>query len=193
MPTTKYSENGIISSATAADFPHKFFIWAEVQPGFSYNFCTYHAMIGILDKEKRYEDIEALLKSMRKRDRKLTPEIYIGLARSYGSAGLLEKATEALNRLKDVGFTPSVAAYNSLVDALAKAGFRQRALAVYKVMGQSRFQPDTYTFKNLMHAFKNTKDLDSVCKLFEEMRNQIRINAGCYQLQLSNTRVRHGW
>jgi pentatricopeptide repeat protein len=61
-------------------------------------------MIGILGKEKRYEDIEALLKSMRKRDRKVTPEIYIGLARSYGSARLLEKATEALNRLKDVGF-----------------------------------------------------------------------------------------
>jgi pentatricopeptide repeat domain-containing protein 1 len=150
MPTTKYSENGIKTSATAADFRHKFFNWADVQPGFSYHSCTYHAMIGILGKEKRYEDILALLKSMRKRDRKVTAEIYIGLARSYGSAGLLEKATEALNRLKDVGFTPSVAAYNSLIDALAKAGFRRKALAVYKVMGQSWFQPDTYTFNNLM-------------------------------------------
>ncbi len=155
-----------------SDMASKFFNWAEVQPGFSHNSCTYHAMIGILGKEKRYEDIEALLKSMQKRDRKVTPEIYIGLARCYGSAGLLEKAIEALNRLKDVGCKPSVAAYNSLIDALAKAGFRQKALAVYKVMGQSRLQPDTYTFNILMHAFKNTKDLDSVCKLFEEMRNQ---------------------
>jgi pentatricopeptide repeat protein len=98
-------------------------------------------MIGILGKEKRYEDIEVLLKSMQKRDRKVTPEIYIGLARSYGSAGLLEKAIEALNWWKDVGFTPSVAAYNSLIVALAKTGFRQKALAVFKVMGHPSSNP----------------------------------------------------
>jgi len=162
----------VLQNLSNVDMAYSFFKWVGIHQGSPHSFRACNVLISMLGNARRFTEAEKVLFEVQNSRVRLLPRIFIELARSYASAGLLEKSVEALKRMEDHGFVLSAPAYNSLIDAFVKAGYHQKALAVYRVMGQSGLRPDTYTFNVLMNAFKKAKKIDSVCKLFKEMQNQ---------------------
>lgn len=162
----------VLQNLSNVDMAYSFFKWVGTQQGGAHSFRACYVLISMLGNARRFTEAEEVLFQVKNSRVRLLPRIFIELARSYASAGLLEKSVEALKRMEDHGFVLSAPAYNSLIDAFVKAGYHQKALAVYKVMGLSGLRPDAYTFNVLMNAFKKANKIDSVCKLFEEMQNQ---------------------
>ena len=162
----------VLQNLSNVDMAYNFFKWVGIQRGGAHSSRACNVLVAMLGSARRFNEAEEILVEVKKARVRMLPRIFIELARSYASAGLLEKSVEALKRMEDHGCALTVSAYNSLIVAFVKAGYQQKALAVYRVMGQSGLRPDTYTFNVLMHAFKKVKKIDSVCKLFEEMQNQ---------------------
>jgi pentatricopeptide repeat protein len=162
----------VLKNLANVDMACGFFKWVGTQRGGAHSVHACNILVAMLGNARRFNEAEEVLVEVKRSRVRMPPRIFIELARSYASAGLLEKSVEALKRMEAHGCALTVSAYNSLIDAFVKAGYRQKALAVYKVMGQSGLRPDTYTFNVLMNAFKKGEKIDSVCKLFREMQNQ---------------------
>lgn len=162
----------VLQNLGNVDMAFNFFKWVGIQRGGAHSTRACNILVAMLGSAKRFTEAEEILVEVKKAGVKMLPRIFIEIARSYASAGLLEKSVEALKRMEDHRCALTASAYNSVIDAFVKAGYHQKALAVYRVMGQSGLRPDTYTFNVLMNAFKKVKKIDSVCKLFEEMQNQ---------------------
>eukprot|EP01026_Neomeris_dumetosa_P060240 TRINITY_DN56779_c0_g1_i4.p1 TRINITY_DN56779_c0_g1~~TRINITY_DN56779_c0_g1_i4.p1 ORF type:complete len:378 (-),score=36.93 TRINITY_DN56779_c0_g1_i4:345-1478(-) len=64
---------------------------------------------------------------------------------------------------------PSVAAYNSLLTLLGKAGMWYRTVALYKYMISVDVEPDVYTFSALIKGCERADQFDLAIKLFDEM------------------------
>ncbi|BBN02550.1 protein MpPPR_55 [Marchantia polymorpha subsp. ruderalis] len=147
----------------------KFFVWAKKQMGFKHTSETYNAMLGILCESRKFTSIFFVLEDMHEEGCNLTAETCMKMAKTFGSAGLVERALHALNHMTRLGSPPTAQQYNTLVNALLKNQHFYKAYIAYTEMVRSGCEVDSHTFKLLIRELDRAGKVDLASQLYNEM------------------------
>ncbi|KAK9093575.1 hypothetical protein Syun_028486 [Stephania yunnanensis] len=83
---------------------------------------------------------------------------------------MLEEAVSFFAEIKNLGISPNVVTFGTVVDALSKDGRMAEALGLFELMSQSEgLQPDTRTYNSLIYGYCHLRAWKEALKLFDEM------------------------
>lgn len=136
----------VLRSLRSPELGVKFFLWAGRQIGYSHTTVVYDALLESLscgDNNERISD--SFLREIKGEDGEVLSKLLNVLVRRCCRNGLWNLALEELGRLKDLGYRPTRATYNALVQVFLQASKLDTAHLVHKEMRDSGFRMDVQT------------------------------------------------
>ncbi|OWM67401.1 hypothetical protein CDL15_Pgr019861 [Punica granatum] len=128
------------------DLGVKFFMWAGRQIGYSHTNAVYDALLEILTRGDNNDRIsDSFLREIKGDDREVLGKLLNVLVRRCCRNGLWNSALEELGRLKDLGYRPTCATYNALVQVFLRAGKVDSAHLVHREMVDSGCRMEAHT------------------------------------------------
>lgn len=128
----------------------RFFHWLSSQSGFSPDPFSCNVLFGALVKADACNAARSFLESTNFNPNPNSLEAY---TLCLCKAGLVEEAISVFGRLKEVGFCPSIASWNSALKAFIRAGRTDFVWELYGEMTNSGVVPDIDTVGCLVQAF----------------------------------------
>ncbi|CBI39452.3 unnamed protein product, partial [Vitis vinifera] len=149
-----------------------FFRWVEAK-GFTHNEQSYFLMIEILGRSRNLNAARNFVFSIEKKSGgavKLGDRFFNSLIRSYGWAGLFQESIKVFKTMKEIGVSPSVVTFNSLLSIVLKRGRTSMAKQLFdEMLDTYGVTPDTYTFNILIRGFCMNSMVDEGFWFFKEM------------------------
>ncbi|RVW14207.1 Pentatricopeptide repeat-containing protein, chloroplastic [Vitis vinifera] len=149
-----------------------FFRWVEAK-GFTHNEQSYFLMIEILGRSRNLNAARNFVFSIEKKSGgavKLGDRFFNSLIRSYGWAGLFQESIKVFKTMKEIGVSPSVVTFNSLLLIVLKRGRTSMAKQLFdEMLDTYGVTPDTYTFNILIRGFCMNSMVDEGFWFFKEM------------------------
>ncbi|KAK2988120.1 hypothetical protein RJ640_017452 [Escallonia rubra] len=84
----------------------------------------------------------------------------------------LEGANNLLSRMIDAGPPPGNAAFNFVINSLAKAGDMKEAIKIVEVMESRGLKPDVYTYSVIMSGYAKGGEMEEACKILAEAKKK---------------------
>ncbi|KAK9096856.1 hypothetical protein Sjap_022353 [Stephania japonica] len=145
----------------------QFYYWIESQSGFAHCESTCRAMALVLAKAHKLRSLWAFLKEMAQRsegDLVTTPTITC-VIKVLGEEGLVNEALSAFYRMKQFHCKPDVYAYNTVICALCRVGYFNKARFLLEQMELPGFRcpPDVYTY-TIFITFYCKRSLQTGCR-----------------------------
>lgn len=150
----------------------KFFVWAKKQMGFKHTGEAYNTMIATLLEVRKFTSIFFLLEDMYKDGVHLTPETCVRMAKTFGRAGMVERAIRALNHMTGLGSPATTHHLNAVVSELLKSQHHYKAYIAYREMAKTGCEPDAHTFKLLLRELARVEKVELACRIFDDMRTR---------------------
>ncbi|XP_048435971.1 pentatricopeptide repeat-containing protein At1g06710, mitochondrial-like [Pyrus x bretschneideri] len=149
--SAKFSNNAILISNAIRNNNDEFDERRSKQIGYSHTAPLYNALLELLEcGNKRVA--EYFLQEIKGDDREVLRKLLNVLIRKYCRNGLWNVALEELGRLKDIGYKPTQATYNALVQVFLEADKLDTAHLVHVEILDSGFKMDEYTFGSFVHT-----------------------------------------
>lgn len=149
-----------------------FFKWVGAN-GYTHNEQSYFLMIEILGRSRNLNAARNFVFSIEKKSGgavKLGDKFFNSLIRSYGWAGLFQESIKMFKTMKEIGVSPSVVTFNSLLSILLKRGRINMAKQLFdEMLNTYGVTPDTYTFNILIRGFCLNSMVDEGFWFFKEM------------------------
>lgn len=139
--------------------------------GFAHTDQSCFMMLEILGRARNLNAARNFLFSIEKKwSVKLEDRFFNSLIRSYGGAGLFQESVKLFATMKEVGISPSVITFNSLLSILLRRGRTNMARNVFdEMLGTYGVIPDTFTFNVLIRGFCMNSMVDEGFHFFKEM------------------------
>ncbi|KAL6344409.1 hypothetical protein AAG906_039665 [Vitis piasezkii] len=146
---------------------------AELAPSLSKTTQSYFLMIEILGRSRNLNAARNFVFSIEKKSGgavKLGDRFFNSLIRSYGWAGLFQESIKVFKTMKEIGVSPSVVTFNSLLLIVLKRGRTSMAKQLFdEMLDTYGVTPDTYTFNILIRGFCMNSMVDEGFWFFKEM------------------------
>ena len=130
-------------------------------------------MIEILGRSRNLNAARNFVFSIEKKSGgavKLGDRFFNSLIRSYGWAGLFQESIKVFKTMKEIGVSPSVVTFNSLLLIVLKRGRTSMAKQLFdEMLDTYGVTPDTYTFNILIRGFCMNSMVDEGFWFFKEM------------------------
>ncbi|KAK9274728.1 hypothetical protein L1049_021979 [Liquidambar formosana] len=84
----------------------------------------------------------------------------------------VEEAKKLLFKMIDAGPLPGNAVFNSLINALSKAGDMEEAKEMMKLMESRGLKPDVYTYSVIMSGYVKGGQMEDACKVLSEAKKK---------------------
>lgn len=150
----------------------RFFDWVS-NKGFSHKEQSFFLMLEFLGRARNLNIARNFLFSIEKRSNgcvKLEDRYFNSLIRSYGNTGLFQESVKLFETMKNMGISPSVVTFNSLLSVLLKRGRTGMAHDLFDEMRRTYgVTPDSYTFNILIRGFCKNSMVDEAFRIFKEM------------------------
>eukprot|EP00249_Psilotum_nudum_P016604 c25901_g1_i1 orf=514-2697(-) len=158
--------SNILKALNNVDSALGFFEWLKCQEGYAHDRTTYTAVIRILLRNRRYEDIHRLVEE--------TVHLQIGLRtstlnhiiESYGANHDTSGAMKMYTKMATLGLQPNVCTFTLLISILMRHECYQQAMDVYEDMLQAGFKPTNYTYSVLIHGLGLAGKAEAGHKIF---------------------------
>lgn len=143
----------------------------ESRSGFSHTYDTYLFIIRRLSRFGAFHAVDSLLDDLQRSGLKCGEFAFIAVIRSYGLAGLPEKAVETFLRMENFeGVKRSARSLNSLLNALIQNELYDSAWSVFEKSKESfGVVPNAFTGNILMKLMCKKGDFDGALNLLDEM------------------------
>eukprot|EP01018_Ginkgo_biloba_P023673 Gb_12358 [translate_table: standard] len=151
-----------------------FFVWASQQPGFDHGTKTYHAMLNILGKVKRFHTMWQLIKEMHNRGNSpslITDETFTILMRRYAAAHMVERAIETFFKREEFGLKLDTLSFQTLLLALCRYKHVQEAEALLHLR-QHDFPPDMKTRNIILNGWCALANVHEAKRFWNELIKQ---------------------
>lgn len=150
----------------------RFFDWVS-NKGFSHKEQSFFLMLEFLGRARNLNVARNFLFSIERRSNgcvKLQDRYFNSLIRSYGNAGLFQESVKLFQTMKQMGISPSVLTFNSLLSILLKRGRTGMAHDLFDEMRRTYgVTPDSYTFNTLINGFCKNSMVDEAFRIFKDM------------------------
>ncbi|KAF8402178.1 hypothetical protein HHK36_013130 [Tetracentron sinense] len=147
----------------------RFFNWARNQPRYEPTTIEFEELIKTLGRTRNWETMWKVAEQMKKQDFVLTPETFSLIIESYGMQGLVDRAVEVFNRMKNFKCPHTTEVYNSLLFSLCEVKNFQGAYALIRRMIRKGGVPDKRTFSILVNGWCSAGKLREAQEFLEEM------------------------
>ncbi|KAK2968492.1 hypothetical protein RJ640_030103 [Escallonia rubra] len=125
---------------------------------------------GIEELEKYFNGIPQRLKNL---------DVYIALLNCYAHIRSVEKAEDAMQKLRDMGYRKPLA-YNILMNLYYRAGSREKMDCLMHEMDEKGIYIDVYTLNLHLSAYAAASDSEGIVKILTRMESDPRIVLDCY-------------
>lgn len=98
-----------------------------------------------------------------------TNKTYGALLNCYCKQGMLEKATEVFEKMKELNFASSALSYNNMMFLYLKLGQPEKIPLLAREMEEKNIAADLYTYNQLIDGYASVKDFDAMEKVVEKM------------------------
>ncbi|ONK78352.1 uncharacterized protein A4U43_C02F17640 [Asparagus officinalis] len=130
-----------------------FFLWAGKQPDFSHSVHSYHIMIMILGKMKRFDTAWSLVDEMTRKSL-VTPQTLLILIRKYCAIHEVAKAINVFYAFKKYGFKLGINEFHGLLSALCR--YKNVTDAEHLLLcNESTFPFETKSFNIVLNGWCN--------------------------------------
>ncbi|KAK3010710.1 hypothetical protein RJ639_010923 [Escallonia herrerae] len=130
-------------------------------------------LIGSLCRGK--ETVQLALKMLEDfsgEERKYAIKPFLSVIRGLCWIKDLEGANDLLSRMIDAGPPPGNAAFNFVINSLAKAGDMKEAIKIVEVMESRGLKPDVYTYSVIMSGYAKGGEMEEACKILAEAKKK---------------------
>ncbi|CAA0840815.1 Pentatricopeptide repeat-containing protein [Striga hermonthica] len=136
----------------------EFFYWVENRFGFRHDDRTCREMAIVLARGNRMNLLWDFLKNMSRRHENralVTTSTMTCLVKTLGDEGLANEALSAFYRMKQFHCSLDVRAYNTVIQALCRVGFFNKAKSIFEQMNLPGFKcpPDVFTYTILIGSY----------------------------------------
>jgi pentatricopeptide repeat protein len=142
--------------------------------GVQTNIVTYNSLIHACARAARADRAFHILDAMRQE--RITPDMVTlcSLVDACGRSGMLDRAFATITELPKEFPTlrPSVAAYNALLYASAKAGNLERLSHAYRELHRVGLKPNVVTYSTLIAAYASVNDMERAMSTLSRMKRR---------------------
>lgn len=151
----------------------KFFKWAQQQKRCKRGLFMYSKMCHLLGNARRFEDLWSLLEDMKSDGRRIPPELFLGVIRSYVKANQVSDALKAFQSMESFGCKPTTLVFNSVIDIFRDAGDYAQVESLFRNMQDCAYcDPDTVTYTMMIDCKGKTGQVEAAFELFQEMNRK---------------------
>ncbi|KAK3009418.1 hypothetical protein RJ639_014127 [Escallonia herrerae] len=125
---------------------------------------------GIEELEKYFNSIPQQLKNL---------DVYIALLNCYAHIRSVEKAEDAMQKLRDMGYRKPLA-YNILMNLYYRAGSKEKMDCLMHEMDEKGIYVDVYTLTLHLSSYAAASDSEGIVKILTRMESDPRIVLDCY-------------
>ncbi|KAJ3706457.1 hypothetical protein LUZ61_010162 [Rhynchospora tenuis] len=156
----------------------EFFDYIHKKRGFIHTQYSYDAMLDILGRSRRFEEIWRVLKEMHHKDPDfITPRTVAIVLKRIAKGGSVRQIVESFKKLKKLCINFDVLCFNALLRTLCQEKSMSDARNVYHSLKHD-FRPNANTFNILLSGWKSIEEAEL---LFQEMRDfEIKPNLVSY-------------
>ncbi|KAK9117416.1 hypothetical protein Sjap_016363 [Stephania japonica] len=147
----------------------RFFNWARNQPRYQPTTLEFEELIRTLGRTRNWETMWKVAEQMKNQGFTITPETFSLVIESYGQHGLVDRAVEVFNLMKNFNCAQTTEVYNSLLSALCEVKNFQGAYALIRRMVRKGGTPDKRTFAILVNGWCSAGKLKEAQDFLEEM------------------------
>jgi pentatricopeptide repeat protein len=150
----------------------KFFVWAKKQMGYKHTGETYNVIIAKVLDIGKFTSIYFLMEDMHKDGVSLLPETCVRMAKTFGRAGMVERAIHSLKHMTRLGYPATTQHLNSLIIELLKSEHHYKAYIAYREMTKVGCSPNAFTFKLLLRELARVEKLELACRIYDDMEGK---------------------
>ncbi|CAA6657314.1 unnamed protein product [Spirodela intermedia] len=149
----------IISSARVCNLPEKAVQWFERMGEFDCrpDDVTYSAMIDAMAREEK---------------RRLDPVTFSTVIKVYSTSNNFDGALNVYEEMKALGVKPNLITYNTLLDAMGRAGRPWQVKTIYREMESNGFSPNRATYAALVRAYSRARYPEDALRVYREMKGK---------------------
>ncbi|KAK3016442.1 hypothetical protein RJ639_007797 [Escallonia herrerae] len=125
---------------------------------------------GIEELEKYFNSIPQQLKNL---------NVYIALLNCYAQIRSVEKAADAMQKLRDMGYRKPLA-YNILMNLYYRAGSKEKMDCLMHEIDEKGIYIDVYTLTLHLSAYAAASDSEGIVKILTRMESDPQIVLDCY-------------
>lgn len=92
------------------------------------------------------------------------------IIRAYCMLGEVQKGFDMLEKMMDMGLSPNVVSFNTLISGYCNKGLFGLALKVKSLMVENGVQPNVVTFNTLINGFCKERKRHEANRVFNEMK-----------------------
>ncbi|KAF2307964.1 hypothetical protein GH714_033838 [Hevea brasiliensis] len=158
----------IIKNPPSPQLGFRFFIWASKYKRFrSWLFHT--VILDMLIKDNGLELYWQVLNDIKKCDLSISAAAFTVLIQAYAKMGMVEKAVEAFERMKDVDCEPDIFTCNTILSVIVRKEVFLLALGIYNRMLKINCLPNSYTYSMLIDVLCKSGKTHNALQMLDEM------------------------
>lgn len=127
---------------------------------------------GLASAEKYFNSLEESAKTIK---------TYGALLKCYCNEGMLDKATELYEKMREMNHTSNPLNYNNLMALQLRCGHPEKVPLLAQEMEEKNITADTYTYNLLVNSYASLNDFEAVEKVMEKVRtNKVKRHWSIY-------------